>query len=120
VRADPRGFLDELTLPAILDEIQNTPELLGYICSRIDAAPQRKGQWLLTGSREAPLMQGVSASMAGRAAVLQLLPLSTLESSKVSVFRGGYPGVVTRPSVADLWFRSYIQTYLERVIRATG
>jgi predicted AAA+ superfamily ATPase len=118
VRADPRGFLDELTLPVILDEIQNTPELLGYIRSRIDAAPQRKGQWLLTGSQDAPLMQGVSESMAGRAAVLQLLPLSTQESPKVGVFRGGYPGVVTRPSAAELWFRSYIQTYLERDIRA--
>lgn len=118
VRADPRGFLDELTLPVILDEIQNTPELLAYIRSRIDTAPQRKGQWLLTGSQEAPLMQGVSESMAGRIAVLQLLPLSMLESPKVSVFRGGYPGVVTRPLAADLWFRSYIQTYLERDIRS--
>jgi uncharacterized protein len=118
VRADPRGFLDELVAPVILDEIQNTPELLGYIRSRIDATPARKGQWLLTGSQEAPLMQGVSESMAGRAAILQLLPLSTLESRKVSVLRGGYPGVVTRPSAADLWFRSYVQTYLERDIRA--
>lgn len=118
VRADPRGFLDELAPPVILDEIQNTPELLGYIRSRIDAAPQRKGQWLLTGSQEAPLMQGVSESMAGRAAVLQLLPLSTLESPKVGLLRGGYPGVVTRPSAAGLWFSSYVQTYLERDIRA--
>ena len=118
VRADPRGFLDELVTPAILDEIQNTPELLNYIRSRIDNSPTRRGQWLLTGSQEAPLMQGVAESMAGRAAVLQLLPLSTMESSKVSVLRGGYPGVVTRPSAADLWFRSYVQTYLERDIRA--
>jgi predicted AAA+ superfamily ATPase len=118
VRADPRGFLDELATPAILDEIQNTPELLSYIRSRIDNSPTRRGQWLLTGSQEAPLMQGVAESMAGRAAVLQLLPLSTMESSKVSVLRGGYPGVVTRPSAADLWFRSYVQTYLERDIRA--
>lgn len=89
--------VDELVTPVILDEIQNTPELLGYIRSRIDAPPARKGQGLLTGSQEAPLMQGVSESMAGRAAVLQLLSLSTLESPKVSVLRGGYPGVVTRP-----------------------
>lgn len=118
VRADPRSFLEELTSPVILDEIQNTPELLNYIRTRIDNAPSRRGQWLLTGSQEAPLMQGVSESMAGRAAVLQLLPLSTMESPKVSVLRGGYPGVVTRPSAAELWFRSYVQTYLERDIRA--
>jgi predicted AAA+ superfamily ATPase len=118
VRADPRSFLEELTTPVILDEIQNTPELLNYVRTRIDNAPSRRGQWLLTGSQEAPLMQGVAESMAGRAAVLQLLPLSTTESPKVSVLRGGYPGVVTRPSAAELWFRSYVQTYLERDIRA--
>lgn len=118
VRADPRSFLEELRTPVILDEIQNTPELLNYIRSRIDNAPSRRGQWLLTGSQEAPLMQGVAESMAGRAAVLQLLPLSTTESPKVSLLRGGYPGVVTRPSAAELWFRSYVQTYLERDIRA--
>ncbi len=118
VRADPRGFLEELTTPVILDEIQNTPELLNYIRTRIDSAPSRRGQWLLTGSQEAPLMHGVAESMAGRAAVLQLLPLSTTESPKVSVLRGGYPGVLTRPSAAELWFRSYVQTYLERDIRA--
>ncbi|MHB1586921.1 MAG: ATP-binding protein [Acidiferrobacteraceae bacterium] len=118
VRADPRSFLEELTTPVILDEIQNTPELLNYVRTRIDGAPSRRGQWLLTGSQEAPLMQGVAESMVGRAAVLQLLPLSTMESPKVSVLRGGYPGVVTRPSAAELWFRSYVQTYLERDIRA--
>ena len=118
VNSDPRGFLDELKTPVILDEIQNTPALLGYIRTRIDTAPERKGQWLLTGSQEAPLMQGVSESMAGRVAVLQLFPLSTLESEKVSVLHGGYPDIVKRPAVADLWFRSYIQTYLERDVRA--
>jgi len=117
VRSDPRGFLDELVLPVIIDEIQNAPELLGYIRSRIDAAPKRKGQWLLTGSQEAPLMQGVTESMAGRVAIFQLLPLSTLESSKVSLLRGGYPAVLDRPANADLWFRSYLQTYLERDVR---
>ena len=65
VRYDPRGFLDGLRFPAILDEIQNAPELLPYIRSRIDAAPDRKGRWLLTGSQEAPLMKAVTESMAG-------------------------------------------------------
>jgi uncharacterized protein len=117
VRSDPRGFLDDLSLPVIIDEIQNAPELLGYIRTRIDAKPTRRGQWLLTGSQEAPLMQGVSESMAGRVAILQLLPLSTTESPKVSLLRGGYPGVLAKPSAADLWFRSYLQTYLERDVR---
>ncbi len=118
VRADPRGFLDELRLPAILDEVQNAPELLSYVRTRIDRAPSRRGRWLLTGSQEAPLMGGVTESMAGRAAVFQLLPLSTSESAKVTLLRGGFPEVLARPRQASLWFRSYLQTYLERDVRA--
>src|SRR5262245_34388732 len=79
LRADPHGFLDAVRTPAILDEIQNVPEVLAFVRARIDANPGRAGQWLLTGSQEAPLMQGVTESMAGRAAVLQLLPFSSRE-----------------------------------------
>lgn len=118
LRADPHGFLDDVRLPAILDEIQNVPEILNYVRARIDQSPRKTGQWLLTGSQEAPLMKGVTESMAGRAAVLQLLPFSSAEHSKVSVVRGGFPEVIARPSAAQLWFRSYIQTYLERDVRA--
>lgn len=118
LRADPHGFLDALETPAILDEIQNVPELFAYVRSRIDAKPRRTGQWLLTGSQEAPLMQGVTESMAGRAAVLPLLPFSARESPKVSILRGGFPEVIARPAAARLWFSSYIQTYLERDVRA--
>lgn len=116
-RADPRGFLDSLKLPAIVDEIQNVPELLNYIRARVDQTPNRKGRWLLTGSQDFALMRGVSESMAGRAAILQLLPLSTQESAKVSMFRGGFPEVLARPGAAALWFQSYLQTYLERDVR---
>ncbi len=118
VRSDPRAFMEALRPPVILDEIQNTPELFNYIRTRIDSVPKRKGQWFLTGSQESPLMQGVTESMAGRVAVLHLMPLSTLETVKVNVVRGGYPDVVNRPSAAEMWFRSYVQTYLERDIRA--
>ena len=118
VRSDPNGFLDELRAPAILDEIQNSPELFRYIRTRIDRHPKKHGQWLITGSQEAPLMKGVTESMAGRAAMFQLLPLSTSETPKASLFRGGYPEVIEKPSRAAVWFRSYIQTYLERDVRA--
>jgi hypothetical protein len=120
VRADPRLFVEEMRTPAILDEIQNAPELLGYIRTRIDARPSRKGLWLLTGSQEAPLMRGVSESMAGRAAVFHLLPLSVPETPRVSPFLGGFPEVLARPATAQLWFRSYLQTYLERDVRAVA
>ena len=118
VRSDPRAFMDEVRLPAIFDEVQNAPEILNYIRTRIDRSGQKKGQWLLTGSQEAPLMRGVTESMAGRAALFQLFPMSQEESSKVSVLRGGYPEVLAGPSSSALWFRSYIQTYLERDVRA--
>ncbi len=118
VRSDPRGFLEELDRPAILDEIQNTPEILNYIRAEIDADPERKGVWFLTGSQEASMMRGVSESMAGRAAIFQLLPFSHDEEPAVSLLQGGFPEVVARPSTRDIWLRSYIQTYLERDIRS--
>ena len=118
LRSDPQGFLDTVKTPAILDEVQNVPEVFAFVRSRIDRKPRRTGQWILTGSQEAQLMQGVSESMAGRAAVLQLLPLSSAESSKVSLLHGGYPDALARPSAARLWFSSYLQTYLERDVRA--
>ena len=116
-RADPQGFLDGVTPPVILDEIQNVPEVFNFVRSRIDQNPGKKGQWFLTGSQESSLMQNVSESMAGRAAILQMLPLSLSESPKVSLLRGGYPEVILRPNAAELWFSSYTQTYLERDVR---
>jgi len=118
VRSDPRGFLDGLRPPVILDEVQNVPEIFNYVRTRIDGTPRRRGQWILTGSQEASLMKGVTESMAGRAAVLHLLPLSTRESPRVSLWRGGFPEPLARPAAAGLWFRSYVQTYLERDVRA--
>ena len=62
-------------------------------------------------------MRNITESMAGRAAVLQLLPLSARESPKVGLLHGGYPEVVARPRNARLWFSSYLLTYLERDVR---
>ena len=118
LRADPRSFLDEIQLPVILDEIQNVPQLLSYIRSRIDAAPEEMGQWILTGSQEAPLMQGVTESMAGRTAIFQLMPMSVSETPKVSLLSGGFPEVLARPTAARIWFSSYVLTYLERDVRS--
>lgn len=118
VRSDPRSFLEDIRLPAILDEIQNVPELFSYIRTKVDYSGKRKCQWILIGSQEPALMKGVSESMAGRTAVFHLLPLSRSETDKVSILRGGFPEVIGRPVNADTWFRSYIQTYLERDIRA--
>jgi uncharacterized protein len=118
VRADPRGFLEDLPRPAILDEIQNVPELVPYVRTLIDQSPRKCGRWLMTGSQEAPLMRRMSESLAGRAAVLQLLPFSVREHPKWNLLQGGYPEVVERPRTAALWFNSFVQTYLERDVRA--
>jgi hypothetical protein len=120
IRADPRSFMEESRPPAILDEIQNVPEIFNYVRSWIDRFPARKGQWLITGSQESSLMMGVTESMAGRAATFQLLPFSVRETPKVSLLRGGFPEILERPSVAQTWFRSYVQTYLERDVRAVS
>ena len=117
-RSDPRGFLAGLRHPVVFDEIQNVPELFPYIRTLIDRAPRATGRWLFTGSQESPLMQGVTESMAGRAAILQLLPFSFAETSRATLFHGGYPEVLARPAGRELWFSSYIQTYLERDVRA--
>jgi predicted AAA+ superfamily ATPase len=118
IRRDPRTFLEELRPPVVFDEIQNAPELLSYVRTLVDASPRRMGQWLFTGSQEAPLMQGITESMAGRAAILQLLPFSVSETAKVNLLHGGFPEVLARPKSRGLWFASYLQTYLERDVRA--
>jgi predicted AAA+ superfamily ATPase len=120
VKRDPRGFLEGLKVPALIDEIQNAPELFPYIRTRIDEAPSAKGRWLLTGSQEAPLMKGVTESMAGRAAIFELLPFSSQENPKVDEFTGGFPEVLARPKLAGAWYRSYLLTYLERDVRAVA
>ncbi len=120
VRADPRAFLDDLPSPAIIDEIQNAPELFPYIRSRIDARPRKMGQWVLTGSQEFSLMRNVTESMAGRSAILRLMPLSLCESPKLSLLSGGYPEVLDLPKLRGTWFSSYLQTYLERDVRSVA
>jgi predicted AAA+ superfamily ATPase len=117
-RNDPQGFLDSVRPPVVLDEVQNAPEVFNYVRSRIDREPRRAGRWFLTGSQEAGLMRNVAESMAGRAALLQLWPMSARETPRVSLLRGGYPEVLARPGAASLWFSSYLQTYLERDVRA--
>jgi len=117
VRRDPRAFIESLRPPVIFDEIQNTPQLLDYVRTLVDASPRKMGQWFFTGSQEAPLMQGITESMAGRAAILQLLPFSLMETAKADPLLGGFPEVVLHPRGRELWFASYLQTYIERDVR---
>src|SRR5262245_40502615 len=118
LRSDPETFLAELDLPVILDEVQNVPEIFAHVRARIDQSPRRMGRWILTGSQEAALMRGVTESMAGRAALLQLWPFSRAEAPRAGILRGGFPEAIARPRGAPLWFSSYVQTYLERDVRS--
>lgn len=143
-QADPRGFLALHPPPVILDEVQHAPDLLPYLKELIDARRSARGRWLLTGSQNLALGAQVGETLAGRAAVLQLLPLSRREldgapdrplpweraAAKArgpgvahgalwsSIVRGGYPELaLARRRDATLWHRSYLQTYLERDVR---
>lgn len=144
VAADPRGFLALYPPPVILDEVQYAPDLLPYIKERIDARRGKAGQFLLTGSQNLLLMAKVSETLAGRAAILRLLPLSRREltgwparplpwegTARTSpgrlafprdlwqqFLRGGYPELhVDTKRDATLWHASYMQTYIERDVR---
>jgi hypothetical protein len=122
---DPNGFLDRFPGGrVVLDEIQYAPELLPYLKIRIDQDRRRHGRWLLTGSQQFQLMANVSESLAGRIALLELLPFSLLETRGVRspdlesvLWNGSYPDPALYPEKRDLWIASYIQTYVERDVR---
>lgn len=143
--ADPRGFLELYSPPVIFDEIQYAPDLLPYIKERIDARRSVRGQYLLTSSQNLLLAEQITESLAGRAAMLRLLPLAQRELSGVpeaplpweadpartkrpalglaelwsGLLRGSYPELaVEQERDLGLWHASYIQTYLERDVRA--
>jgi len=120
--SDPNGFLDQYQGdPVILDEIQYVPELLPYIKIRIDRNPEIYGKWLLTGSQQFRLMHQVSESLAGRIAIMELLPFSWIELPprpiEELIWQGGYPVPALHRDRLRLWMSSYIQTYLERDVR---
>lgn len=105
VRQDPHGFLNRFQQPVILDEVQYVPELFQYLKMRIDQNRQQNGQWILIGSQQFSLMHTVSESLAGRIAILELLPFSMLElppktSGNLSslFWYGAYPELVLQQS----------------------
>ena len=118
---DPRGFLSNFPKGAVLDEIQNTPELFSYIQRIVDE--NRQIQFILTGSSNFLLMEKISQSLAGRTAVLTLLPFSLQELEPLRepvealIFKGLYPRVYDRGIPPVDFYPSYIQTYVDRDIR---
>jgi len=123
---DPRMFLDRYKDGAIFDEVQNCPDLLSYIQERIDFDRVGKATYILTGSQRFGVLSGVSQSLAGRAAHLELLPFSmselaeTVQSQSLDsvLFTGLYPPVYDRNLDPGIWAGNYIRSYVERDIRS--
>ncbi|MBD5350395.1 MAG: ATP-binding protein [Bacteroides sp.] len=120
---DPKGFLSECGDRVIIDEVQNIPELFSYIQVVVDADENRR--FALTGSNNFSLMESITQSLAGRAALFTLLPfaLNELSGEYQSVqtdeilFRGLYPGTTIRRMPPEMFFRNYYSTYMERDVR---
>ena len=122
---DPQSFLDKYKDGVILDEIQHVPHLFSYIQILVDQK-QMPGQFILTGSQNFSLAQNISQTLAGRIALLSLLPLSIqeLKASKHTstdyeqlIFQGGYPSLYKYPFNPTDWYPNYIKTYVERDVR---
>jgi len=139
-REDPLGFLTGFRGGVILDEVQRVPELLSYVQSAVDE-DDRPGRFILTGSQNLLIMQKISQTLAGRTAVLRLLPLTLAELTgrkpvdprrldapprRVSplkldpwatIWAGFYPRIHDQGLQPDRWLADYFRTYVERDLR---
>lgn len=130
---DPALFLQMRPTPLIIDEIQYAPDLLIYIKISVDHNRHQYGQFVLTGSQTFSLMAGISESLAGRVAVLDLYPMHWKEITDMSgneniifndiavvgqTIKGFYPEFFVNSELdPNIWFNSYLTTYIERDIR---
>ena len=123
-RKDPKGFFSQYQLPVVIDEVQRVPELLSAIQVLADDVP-RKGQFILTGSHQPQLHAEIAQSLAGRTAILRLLPLSMEELTHAGIVRtrdeylvnGFLPRLYAENVPADLLYPAYYATYVERDVR---
>ena len=124
-REDPRGFLAEHRSGAVIDEIQQVPELLSYLQTEVDETPA-PGRFVLTGSQHFGLSQSISQSLAGRCGILTLLPPSLAELREFKnapadlftlLWQGTYPRIYDRSIPAHRWLADYVTTYVQRDVR---
>jgi predicted AAA+ superfamily ATPase len=122
--SDPRAFLSRFPQGAILDEIQRVPKLFNYLQEILDNS-KKDGLFILTGSNNILLQDSLSQTLAGRMGILDLLPLSYRELSaeyrnktlSELILQGGYPEIISKNRQANLWYSSYVRTYVERDVR---
>jgi uncharacterized protein len=123
-QTDPRGFLAQFPKGAILDEIQQAPQLFSYLQEILDNSSET-GLFILTGSNNFLLQQSISQSLAGRIAMLYLMPFNFGElneemrqkNANYWILQGFYPPVHFQPVEANEWHRNYLTTYIERDVR---
>lgn len=124
-RRDPRGFLDDLGDATVIDEIQRVPDLASWIQGRVDRT-RRNGRYILTGSQSFEMMSALGQSLAGRVAIVRLLPFSYQEAygdgkpptlDKV-LFTGFYPRIHDRRLNPTEALSFYVSTYIERDLRS--
>lgn len=121
---DARAFLNRFPNGAILDEIQRVPSLLSYLQEILDSS-HKDGLFILTGSNNILLQDSVSQTLAGRLGVLELYPLCYNEIESVTnkttlselILRGSYPEIYHKNRKPEIWYPSYIKTYVERDVR---
>lgn len=121
--SDPRAFLSQMPDGGIIDEIQYAPDLLSYIQVEVDEKRDLMSQFILTGSQQFSLMQNVSQSLAGRTAVISLLPCTIAEildyenqqiSKNSFIYQGFYPAIYKDRIEASRFYADYLKTYIER------
>jgi predicted AAA+ superfamily ATPase len=122
---DPRGFLQNYSEGAILDEVQRVPELFSYLQEVLDGSKE-KGKFILTGSNNFLLQENIGQTLAGRIATLNLLPFSIKElrkgkympeSDNELMINGFYPPVYDQQIKAEDWCSNYVRTYIEKDVR---
>lgn len=121
---DPRGFLNHCQGGAIIDEVQYVPTLFSYIQTHVDTS-KIMGEFILTGSQHFLLTEKISQSLAGRTAILELLPCSISELPHSAtknlyelIWQGFYPGVHAQSIDPNIFYKSYLNTYVERDVRS--
>jgi uncharacterized protein len=123
---DPASFLLRHPAPVVIDEVQYAPGLFRHLKSVIDGDRSSNGRFILTGSQKFALMRGVSESLAGRAAIVELdgfslaeLRAAGFDSPEHMMVRGSMPELWEKPELdGPAYYQSYVTTYLERDLRA--
>ena len=122
---DPRGFLADLRGGAVIDEVQHAPGLLSYLQTEVDSRPVA-GRFVLTGSQHFAHAAGIAQSLAGRTAVLHLLPPSWAELNRFprvpsallgTLVAGAFPAIHDRGVPPERWLADYFATYVQRDVR---